>query len=80
MAYIYLSFLVLFYLVTITLGIPCDEKCGTSPYTGICDTATGRCRCFWGWTGSNAVFVPGTLNVIDADHCNIACHYSHDVR
>ena len=60
----------------------CDNRCGAQPWhiAGRCDRRTGRCFCYYGWTGPNSEFRAGTRNEIAADHCTEACHYTHDYK
>ncbi|CAB4027858.1 multiple epidermal growth factor-like domains 11, partial [Paramuricea clavata] len=57
----------------------CNPLCGTGVYThaGTCQPS-GRCLCFWGWTGPNAQYT--TNNRILADYCRIPCHYTPDYK
>ncbi|XP_062519749.1 mucin-7-like isoform X2 [Corticium candelabrum] len=58
----------------------CNSRCGTGIYhaVGSCQSS-GRCLCWWGFTGPNAVYVVnGNLHHrILADHCTVACTYNH---
>ena len=58
-------------------------KCGTGVFTSAwkCQT-NGRCLCWWGWTGDNAVYIDGGAhnNRILANFCTRPCHYTHRVR
>ncbi|XP_062520130.1 multiple epidermal growth factor-like domains protein 10 isoform X2 [Corticium candelabrum] len=57
----------------------CNSRCGTGIYhtAGSCQSS-GRCLCWWGFTGPNAVYiVNGNLHHrILADHCTVACTYN----
>ena len=57
----------------------CDDKCGTLTWhsTGIC-LSSGRCRCWWGWTGPNAVKIDSGefKNQVLADHCTMPLNES----
>ena len=49
------------------------------------DTVTGpKCLCKYGWVGNNAVYDNNPLsskkNLIRADGCSVACHYTPYVR
>ena len=65
------------------LSSSCNKLCGTGVFhaAGICQE-NGRCLCWWGWTGPNAVYIDeGALkNRILADYCQDPCHYTHDHR
>ena len=43
-----------------------------------------RCLCTYGWTGQNAIYSPAATpakkNIIRANNCNRACHYTPFVR
>ncbi|XP_062519594.1 uncharacterized protein LOC134194669 [Corticium candelabrum] len=62
------------------VGQMCNSRCGTGIYhaAGSCQSS-GRCLCWWGFTGPNAVYiVNGKLHHrILADHCTVACTYNH---
>lgn len=77
-----LLFVILVLFCGTTLGKECNLRCGASPWhiAGRCDRNTGRCLCYYGWTGPNSRFRPGTLNIIEADYCTEACHYTHDYK
>ncbi|KAL9951117.1 hypothetical protein ACROYT_G043721 [Oculina patagonica] len=60
-----------------TTSVPCDPRCQGGQ--GTCQS-NGRCFCWWGWTGPNAVYIMSGVykNRILADYCTTACHYTHD--
>ena len=62
------------------LTAPCDPLCEAIGFhdTGICQI-DGRCLCWWGWTGPNAVYINEGVytNRILADHCTARCRYNH---
>ncbi|KAJ7386400.1 hypothetical protein OS493_008524 [Desmophyllum pertusum] len=67
--------------ISITAAVPCDPKCAGGWGYGVCQS-NGRCRCWWGWNGPNAVYITSGVykNRILADYCTTACHYTHVYR
>ena len=59
-----------------SLNNTCHPLCGASIFhaAGACQQ-NGRCLCWWGWTGENAVFIKDgqNKNRIMADYCTIPC-------
>ena len=60
---------------------PCHKLCQPNVYRSKCQQPSGRCLCFYGWTGPNANYNTGDgieKTKILADYCQTPCHYTHD--
>ncbi|XP_032234699.1 protein draper isoform X2 [Nematostella vectensis] len=71
------SLVLLALFVNYSFAVICSHFCGLNSSKCL---ANGRCLCYWGFTGPNAVYVTssgGKNRKIVADFCTISCQYNH---
>ena len=56
--------------------IDCNSFC---KHPGKCQTDSGKCLCYVGWTGPNAFYIDDKNHVL-ADYCTEPCFYSEFFR
>lgn len=63
--------------ISLSAAAPCDPRCTAIPGQGTCQSS-GRCLCWWGWTGPNGEYVLSGFhkNRVLADYCTRSCLYT----